>query len=61
MKNKVFRIYYKEGFKIAQEMKLNNINNWTPLLVYLHVSRMIIGFILGTIFGALIIILFNSL
>jgi hypothetical protein len=53
MKRKFIWQYCKTGFKEAQEMHLENINNWTPLLVYIHVSRIIIGAFLGCCIGIL--------
>ncbi len=54
MKRKFIWQYCKTGFKDAQEMRLENINNWTPLLVYIHVSRIIIGAVLGVCIGVLV-------
>ena len=54
MKRKFIWQYCKLGFKDAQVMHLENINNWTPLLVYIHVSRIIIGAVLGCCIGILI-------
>jgi len=54
MKRKFIRQYCETGFKEAQEMHLENINNWTPLLVYIHVSRIIIGVVLGVCIGVLV-------
>jgi hypothetical protein len=50
----------KEGFKKAQEMKLDNIDNWTPLLMYIHVSRLVFGVVFG-VFWVLLVIFFHSL
>ena len=53
MKRKFIWQYCKTGFKDAQDIHLEEINNWTPLLVYIHVSRFIIGAVLGYCIGFL--------
>ena len=53
MKRKFIWQYCKTGFKDAQDIHLEEINNWTPLLVYIHVSRIIIGAVLGYCIGFL--------
>jgi hypothetical protein len=50
--------YFKLGFLQANEMKLSKKENWTPLLIYIHISRIILGFILGIIFEVIINIIF---
>lgn len=51
MKRKFVWQYCRTGFRDAKEMHLENINNWTPLLVYIHASRLIIGAVLGYVIG----------
>ncbi len=41
----------REGYHEPVRMGLTKVENWTPLLVYIHVSRMIVGFILGFLLG----------
>jgi hypothetical protein len=45
------REYCKIGYKEAVKMHLDKIENWTPLLIYIHVSRIIIGLVFGLFFG----------
>jgi len=58
MTYKVTKEYCKIGYKEAVDMQLDKKENWTPLLVYIHVSRIIIGLVFGTIIGFLIGIIF---
>jgi hypothetical protein len=58
MRIKTTSEYCKIGYKEAVEMHLDKIENWTPLLVYIHVSRIIIGLVFGIIIGFLIGIMF---
>jgi len=51
MRTKMWKIYCRRGFEEAQELELGRIENWTPLLVYIHSSRLIIGAILGLVAG----------
>lgn len=43
-------IMFAEGWKQAINF-LSYEENWTPLLVYVHVSRLLIGFAFGAIFA----------
>jgi len=47
-----------EGWKEAVSMKLLAPENWTPLLVYIHTSRLIVGVFFGFWIGVLSAILF---
>lgn len=51
MKRKYILQYCKTGFLEAKEMGLDKINNWTPLLIYIHVSRIVVGAVVGIIGG----------
>jgi len=51
MKRKYIWKYCKTGFIEAKRMGLDKINNWTPLLIYIHVSRIIAGAVVGIICG----------
>jgi hypothetical protein len=44
----------KEGYQNAIYNELNKKENWDSLLIYIHVSRLIIGCIFGIIIGVLI-------
>lgn len=52
--------YYIKGAKIAEKHELFKKENWTPLLVYIHVSRTILGFIFGVLFTIIFFRLFFS-
>ena len=41
----------QEGEKEAERLGLTKRENWTPLLTYIHATRLIIGTILGFIMG----------
>ncbi len=41
----------QEGYREAMRIGLDRQENWVPLYIYLHVTRLIVGFILGTVFG----------
>lgn len=43
--------YFIRGAEIAEKHNLCREESWTPLLVYIHVTRVIAGFLLGTVFG----------
>ena len=40
---------------------LSNFENWTPALIYVHISRLAIGFFFGTSLGILITIFAYSI
>lgn len=40
---------------------LSNFENWTPTLIYVHMSRLVIGFFFGTSLGILITIFAYSI
>lgn len=42
----------KVGSRDSMIMGLDKLENWTPLLIYIHTTRILLGFVLGSIFGA---------
>jgi len=45
---------FTEGFELAQLLRLDKKENWNPLYFYISSSRLIVGFILGTVFGLIV-------
>jgi hypothetical protein len=48
----------KKGYEESKNIGLSKRENWTPILIYIHISRIIIGYILGIIVGICISFLF---
>lgn len=44
---------FREGAEESKRLKLDRKENWTPLLIYIHASRLILGAILGFLAGFL--------
>ena len=51
MKFKDIVLNVRKGNREADSIGLDRIENWTPLYIYLHVTRILIGFVLGLLFG----------
>ena len=51
MKIKDCLLLTMEGAKEAERLELTKSENWTPLLIYIHVTRIIIGAIIGFLMG----------
>lgn len=50
----------KQGHKDAIEMGLHKkIGNWTPLLIYIHTSRLLAGLALGIPLGFIFGVIFS--
>lgn len=51
-----------EGHRMAMALGLSHAGNWKPIHIYIHCTRILIGFAIGTLFGLslglLMIILF---
>lgn len=53
MRLKKYMQMAREGAQEAIELGLDEESNWTPLLIHIHVSRMLVGGFLGLIVGFL--------
>jgi len=49
---------FNAGYKEAVRLGLDQRENWTPLYIYIHVSRLLLGMFMGILLCLPIIVLF---